>query len=161
MALYERKFLAHFIDASFGGEQTNYIRLGDDLEEYKEDLGPKIEVKNNIIGSQNIRHNGYEIKSEVNPYYAYAGDPLFEQLARIANERLTGEDCFTTKVDMLMDEEGNQVWAYREKVCVVPNSIGGNTSGVQIPFTVYNAGERVSGTFDLKTKTFTEGEAAN
>ena len=27
--------------------------------------------------------------------------------------------------------------------------------GVQIPFTVYNAGNRVKGTFDLTTKTFT------
>ena len=26
----ERKYLAHFIDASFGGESTNYVRLGKD-----------------------------------------------------------------------------------------------------------------------------------
>ena len=44
---------------------------------------------------------------------------------------------------------------YREDVWVVPESVGGDTSGVQIPFTVYNAGNRVKGTFDLTTKTFT------
>ena len=36
-----------------------------------------------------------------------------------------------------------------------PNLSAVDTSGVQIPFTVYNAGNRVKGTFDLTTKTFT------
>jgi hypothetical protein len=79
----------------------------------------------------------------------------------IANERKTGDDCKTTKVDVLMSDDGTVLWAYREDCYVIPNSIGGDTSGVQIPFTVYNAGNRVKGTFDLKTKTFTpEGDAA-
>lgn len=55
-------------------------------------------------------------------------------------------------------EDGTVAWAYREKVWVVPNTIGGDTSGVQIPFAIYNAGERVKGTFDLATKTFTPAE---
>ena len=156
----ERKYLAHFIDASFGSETTDYTRLGGDLEEYMEELNPDVEVKKNILGEQNVTHNGYEVQSEVDPYYAHYGDPMFEQLAKIANERLTGDDCVTTKVDVLLDEEGNVLWAYREKVWVVPNSVGGDTSGVQIPFTVYNAGERTKGTFDLTTKKFTAETAA-
>ena len=48
----ERKYLAHFIDASFGnGSATpNYVRLGADLEEYNLDLNPDIEVSKNILG---------------------------------------------------------------------------------------------------------------
>ena len=34
--------------------------------------------------------------------------------------------------------------------------VGGDTSGVQIPFTIYNAGERVKGNWDTTTKAFTE-----
>ena len=151
----ERKYLAHYIDVGFGAE-VNYIRLGLDLEEYAEELNPDVEVAKNILGEQNVRHNGYEVQSEVEPYYAYTGDPLFEQLALIANERKTGDDCKTTKVDVLLTEAGAVEWAYREDVYVVPNSVGGDTSGVQIPFTVYNAGNRIKGDFDLKTKTFTE-----
>lgn len=156
MGKIERKYLAHYIDASFGSGETNYIRLGKDLEEYAEELNPDVEIQKNILGEQNVVHNGYEVQSEIDPFYAYDGDPLFERLAKIANERLTGDDCITTKVDVLVDESGNQVWAYQEKVWVIPNSVGGDTSGVQIPFTVYNAGERKKGTFDLKTKKFTE-----
>jgi len=156
MAKFERKYLAHYIDAGFGSEATNYVRLGKDLEEYNEELNPDIELQPNILGEQNVKHNGYEVQSEVDPFYAYSDDPLYAQLAKIANERLTGDACVTTKVDVLVDEKGTQVWAYREDVYVVPNSIGGDTSGVQIPFTVYNAGNRVAGTWDSKTKTFTE-----
>ena len=156
MAKVERKYLAHYIDASFGGgDNPTYVRLGADLEEYNEELNPDVEVKKNIIGEQSVSHNGYEVQSEVDPFYADYDDPLFEQLAKIANERLTGDDCVTTKVDVLLDADGTVVWAYREKVWVVPNTIGGDTSGVQIPFSVYNAGERVKGTWDVATKTFT------
>lgn len=162
MAKIERKYLAHFLDAGFGikanGESTytpSYVRLGKDLEEYNEELNPDVEVNKNILGEQNVVHNGYEVQSEVDPYYAYTGDKLFEQLAVIANERKTGDDCITTKVDVLLNADGTVEWAYREDVWVIPDSVGGDTSGVQIPFTVYNAGNRVKGTFNLTTKTFT------
>lgn len=155
MAKIERKYLAHFIDASFGGQTPNYVRLGKDLEEYVEELNPDVEVQKNILGEQNVQHNGYEVQSEVDPFYAYTGDALFEALAEIANERKTGDDCVTTKVDVLLNADGTVVWAYKEDVWVVPNSIGGDTSGVQIPFSVYNAGNRVAGTWDTTNKTFT------
>ena len=155
MAKILRKYLAHFIDASFGADETNYIRLGKDLEEYAEELNPDLEVKKNILGEQVVNHKGYEASSQVDPFYAYDGDPLSERLMRIANERLTGDECKTTKVDVLLSADGAVVWAYREDCVVVPSSIGGGTDGVVIPFTVTNCGGRVKGDFDLKTKVFT------
>lgn len=155
MSKVEREYLAHYIDASFCGQTPEYVRLGSDLEEYNEELNPDIEVKKNILGEQTVSHNGYEVQSEVEPFYADYDDPLFEQLSKIANERLTGTDCQTTKVDVLLTEDGTVLWAYREDVWVVPNSVGGDTSGVQIPFSVYNAGNRVKGTWNVATKTFT------
>lgn len=157
--MIERKYLAHYLDASFGGEETEYVRLGADLEEYNEELNPDVEITKNIIGEQRVSHNGYEVQSEVDPYYADYDDPLFEKLSEIINERKTGDGCVTTKVDVLLQEDGTVVWAYREKVYVVPSSIGGDTSGVQIPFTLYNAGERVKGEWDVTQKTFTEPSA--
>lgn len=168
MAKIERKFLAHYIDAKFGIKDTDetnytpkYVRLGTDLEEYNEELNPDVEVKKNIIGEQTVSHNGYEVQSEVDPYYADYDDPLFAHLSKIANERLTGDDCVTTKVDVLLDSDGTVIWAYCENVVVVPNSLGGDTSGVQIPFSVYNAGERVKGTWAVATKTFTPSTSNN
>lgn len=152
--MMERKYLMHFIDANFGSGTANYVRLGEDLEEYNEELNPQVEVKQNILGEQRVKHSGYQVQSSVEPFYAYENEPLFAKLAAIANERKTGDDCKTTKVDVLVDENGTQIWAFREDVYVVPNSVGGDTSGVQIPFTVYNAGNRTAGTWNASTKTF-------
>lgn len=153
----ERKYLAHFIDASFGtGSATpNYIRLGADLEEYNLDMNPDIEVSKNILGDSTIKHNGYEPQSSVDTFYAVTGDALFETLSDIANERKTGDDCKTTAVDVLLNDKGVVTWAYREDVMVVPTSMGGDTSGVQVPFSVYYCGNRTKGTFDVTKKTFT------
>ena len=151
----ERKRLAHFIDAAFNPSSSNYVRLGKDLEEYNEELNPEIEVKGNILGETSVDHKGYKPQSEASPFYAYEGDPLFEKLFEIANERKTSEGCMTTKVDVLLNADGTVAWAYREDVVVVPVSSGGDTSGVQIPFTVYCVGNRTAGTFNLSTKTFT------
>ena len=151
----ERKYLAHYVDESFNGATPTYIRLGDDLEEYSEELNPDVEVKKNIKGEQTIDHKGYEVQSDVDPYYASEGSTLWNKLADIANERKTGAACKTTKVDVLLQEDGTVVWAYREDVALIPNSIGGDTSGVQIPFTIYNLGNRVKGTFNTTTNTFT------
>ena len=151
----ERRFLAHFIDANFNDSPTDYVRLGEDLEEYSDELNPDIETKKNILGETRVVHKGYEVQGEVDPYYAYRGDPLFARLWKIANERRTGDACATTKVDILLAEDGTVESAYRENVMVVPTKVGGDTSGIQIPFEVRNNGGRCEGTFDLTTKTFT------
>lgn len=153
----ERKYLAHYIDASMGKGETEYTRLGKDLEEYNEELNPSVEVKKNILGEQSVQHSGYEAQSEVSPYYADPeDDPLYPAVEKIAIERLTGDACKTTKVDVCLTKDGASRWAYREDVYIIPTSVGGDTSGMQIPFTVYNAGNRVKGNWDVKTKTFTQ-----
>jgi len=158
MANVERKRLAHYIDASFDatGNKPTYVRLGKDLEEYNLELNPDVEVKKNILGETTIDFNGYEPQSEVDTYLIDENDPLYKQLEAIANGRLTGDDCKTTTVDVLVDTKGKVLWAYRENVVVTPTSVGGSTSGVQIPFTIYNAGGRVRGNWDTETKSFTE-----
>lgn len=157
----ERKYLAHYVDESFNGETTAYVRLGDDLEEYNEELNPDVEVKKNIKGEQTIDHKGYDVQSDVDPYYASEGSALWGKLAEIANERKTGAACKTTKLDVLFNASGTVVWAYREEVALIPKSIGGDTSGVQIPFSMYNLGNRVSGTFNPSTGVFTPTTASN
>ena len=164
--MLERKYLAHYIDAAFDTtyEGTNYTRIGKHLEEYAEELNPDVETSKNILGEQSVTHNGYEVQSDVDPfYYESADDPLSAKLMTLAVERATGDACKTSMVDVLLKPtasggEPTVVWAYREDVYVVPNSLGGDTSGVQIPFTVYKAGNRVKGTFDLTSKKFTVSE---
>lgn len=158
--MIERKYLAHYIDSSFG--ESQYYRLGNDLEEYALELNPDVESKQNILGENSVVVNGYEASSSVEPYYCDRNDPLSDKLIAIAMERLAGDDCKTTVVDVLLEPGADggaptAVWAYREDCVVVPESIGGDTSGVQIPFTIHRAGNRVKGSFDIESKKFTEG----
>ena len=155
MGKFERKYLAHYIDSNMGEGVPEYVRLGKDLEAYSEELNPQVNIQRNLCGSPNVVFDGYQVQSNVENYYAEQGDVLFAVLSHIANNRLTDETCKTTKVDVLVDGSGNQIWAYREECWMIPVSVGGDTSGVQIPFNVYCSGNRKYGVFDTATKTFT------
>lgn len=164
--MIERKYLAHYLDAAFDASYaaTDYVRLGKDLEEYNEELNPDVEISKNILGEQSVKHSGYEAQADVDPfYYENYEDALSNKMFELVNTRATGDKCKTSMVDVLLkpgateDDPPTVVWAYREDVYAIPNSVGGDTSGIQIPFTVYKAGNKVKGTFDLKTKEFTPG----
>lgn len=165
--MIERKYLAHYLDSSFGGETAAYVRIGKDLEEYNEELNPDVELKKNILGEQSVHHSGYEAQADVDPfYYEDYDDALSNKILELANTRATGGKCKTTMVDVLLkpgateDAAPTCVWAYKEDVYIIPNSVGGDTSGIQTPFTVYKAGNRVKGTWNVTTKAFTADATA-
>ena len=156
----DRKYMAHLIDASFGGETPNWVRLGKDLEEYSVELNPDTETSKNILGEETFKHNGYEVSSEADPYYAEVGDPLFERLQLIIDTRAKDDTCKTAALEVHMWKGTETAFeAYRQECYVVPSSYGGDTSGYQIPFTVYYTGEREKGTYNASTKTFTKAAA--
>lgn len=163
--MIERKFLAHYVDAAFSSSTPTYVRLGKHLEEYNEELNPDVEVTKNILGEQSVQHSGYEVQSDVDPfYYEDYDDTLSNKIMDLSNTRATGDKCKTTMVDVLLkpglteDAAPTVVWAYREDVYLIPNSVGGDTSGIQTPFSVYKAGNRVKGTWDVSKKTFTPSD---
>jgi hypothetical protein len=167
--MVERKYLAHYIDSAFDTTYAaaKYVRIGKDLEEFNEELNPDVEITKNILGEQSVKVNGYEVQADVDPfYYETYDDALSEKIMTIANTRATGDKCKTTMVDVLLkpgdteDAQPTVVWAYREDCYIVPNSVGGDTSGIQTPFTVYKAGNRVKGTFDIASKAFTADNTA-
>lgn len=157
----ERKYMAHMIDASFGGESENYVRLGSDLEEYNVELNPDTETSKNILGESTFKHNGYEATSDADPYFAVIGDPLFEKLQEIVDNRYTGDQCktFALEVHLWDGDESKGFTAYRQDCYVIPNSYGGDVGGYQIPFTVYYTGERIKGTYNPTGKKFTPNTA--
>ena len=158
----ERKYLAHYLDAAFDTTYaaTNYVRLGGDLEEFTVELNPDVETTKNILGENSVKHNGYEASSEADPVYYQYDDALTEKMMEFAMLRKSGDACKTSYVEVLLKPaaDGGKptvVRAVREDVYVIPNSYGGDTSGVQVPFSVNYAGNRTEGTFDIETKTFT------
>lgn len=159
----ERKYLAHYLDAAFDitYKATNYVRIGKDLEDFSVELNPDIETRKNIIGENSVVHNGYETTADADPVYYEYDDALTEKIMEIAMLRKTGDACKTTYVEVLLKPGADDaaaptvIRAVREDVLLIPTSYGGDTSGVQVPFSVNFTGNRVEGEFDLATKTFT------
>lgn len=150
----ERKYMAHFIDASFGGT-TSYVRLGKDLEALDIEMNPDKESKQNILGETSVNVKGFSPSVAIDNYYCYEDDALYTHLESVINSRSTGSALNTTVVDVILDNDGTVVSAFRENVVVIPQKIGGGSDGLQIPFTYDYCGGRVSGTWTVATNTFT------
>lgn len=161
--MLERKYLAHYIDASFDptGATTNYVRLGDGIEEFNVEMNPEIETTNDIIGNSNAVLKSYEVSASVDPYYYTHDDALSEKLQEICEKELKGDECKTTVVDVWLKPSANGgepevTSASRREVIVAVQSYGGDTAGVQIPFSINGSKNKVQGDFDISTKEFTE-----
>ena len=91
-----RKYMAHFLDASFGGSTPDWYRVGEDLEEFNVELNPDTERKQNILGNNTFVHNGYEISADAEPFYARVGDKLFNRLQSIVDTLATDDGWRST-----------------------------------------------------------------
>ena len=155
MGKIERKYLAHYINAA-DDAQAVYVRLGEDLEEYKAELSAQVDTSKNILGATAVRISGYEKTSAVEPFYAKAGDPLFEKLQAIIDGQLVLDDLKTDVVEVKLWQEGENGYpAVKETAYIEVISYGGDTTGYQIPFKLHFTGEKVAGNFDVTGKTFT------
>ena len=156
MAKIERKYMAHFINAAETGEAV-YERLGQDLEEFAPEMSAQVETKQNILGESSVRISGYEKTASVEPFYAQKGSTLFNRLQEIIDGDLVLDELKADVVDVKLwdaNEDGDYP-AVKENVYIEVTSYGGDTTGYQIPFTLHYTGEKVKGTFNVSTKTFT------
>lgn len=159
MAKIERKYLAHFINAAeLHASAPAYERLGEDLEEFSPELAATVETKKNILGQTSVVISGYEKTGAVEPYYAQVGTALFNRLQDIIDQNRVLEDLKTDVVEVkLWEEAENGAYpAVREECYIEVTSYGGDTTGYQIPFKIHFTGNKVSGSFNLASKTFTE-----
>ncbi len=156
----ERKYMAHYLNAVFAGDEpseANYVRLGDDLEEYSPEMTANVEKKSNILGQTSVTIDGYQKQGEVSPYYASKGDALFEKLQAIIDGDMVLDDLKSDMVEVKLWNEGEEgvFPAVREEVYIEVVSYGGDTTGYQIPFNVHYTGVKQKGTFNVTSKTFT------
>lgn len=157
MAKIERKFMAHYMDATPTATAT-YERLGADLEELNVEMNAEIETTANILGENSTKLSSYAAQASVEPYYADESSPFFEFLQNIVDNRKVLDDCKTSTLEVhLWDGAESAYTAYKESAVVEIVSYGGDTTGYQIAFNVHYQGDRVKGTFNPNTKTFTEG----
>lgn len=161
MAKLARKALAHYIDGSFGGSGSpKWYLIGKDIDDMSVELNPDTESTENILGETSVKDNGYEVSMSADPYYADPADEIYAKIKDIAMNRLKGDECKTKILEVVIDKETGPFDAWIEDCIVKPQSYGGDTSGVGIPFDVLFNGNRKQGTAAIadRVPTFTPSE---
>lgn len=144
----EREALAHYLDCTFGLDASKAIWeiVGDDIEEMSVELNPDTESFKNVLGQTKTTDNGYEPSLDADPYYADPEKQLYPKLRDIALDQLKGDKCKTLMLEVIVeDTEATNYLAYVQEVLVKPQSYGGGTAGLNIPFNVSFSGTRTKG----------------
>ena len=154
-----RKYLAHYINVGTSDTPT-YELLGEELEELNIEMNPTVNTTTNILGTTKSELTQYEKSASISPYTAVAGTGLFTMLQAIVDEEKTLDDVVTDFVEVHTWEEATvgEYTAYKQNVVIAISSYGGNTDGYQIPFDLHYTGDKIKGTFNPTTKTFTAAE---
>lgn len=162
----KREALAHYLDTAFANKAESAVWeiIGDDIEEMSMELNPETEAKKNILGQTRTQDNGYEPTMDADPFYADPDKKLYPKIRDIALNRLKGDECKTLLLEVIVeDTKATNHLAYVQEVMVKPQSYGGGTDGLNIPFNVSEDGKRTKGYVTAESvKTgnpkFTEGE---
>ena len=147
-----REAMATYLDTKFNTKvsqaaEAEFEIIGDDIEEMSVELNADTEQIKNILGQTKTRDNGYTPSMDADPFYADPEKKLYPKLRDIAMDRLKGDDCKTLMLEVIVeDTEAETHKAWLREVTVKPQSYGGGTEGVNIPFTVNEDGACVEGT---------------
>ena len=152
MAKLEREALGHYLDTKFNTKASEAAKaefeiIGDDIEEMSVELNSDTEQIKNILGQTKTKDNGYTPSMDADPFYADPDKKLYPKLRDIAMNRLKGDACKTLMLEVLVEDTGAETHkAWQREVMVKPQSYGGGTEGMNIPFNVSEDGDSLEGT---------------
>lgn len=144
----------HYTPASGGWEA-----LGKDNDDLSKELNPDTETSKNVLGESTFTHSGYEPEVDIDPYYADPSRKLYAHLMDIAlREAYSETDClgYFAEAHFTAANEARRVmtgYCFVRQAWFVPQSTGGDTSGLAIPFTVQPVGPMTKKaiTYDMTT----------
>jgi hypothetical protein len=153
----KRSALIHYLQTT---AQTTLLstqawyKLGKDIQDLSINLNPDIEQFKNILDEARANDNGYQPDADVDTYYADPSDgDWYDLVKNIAMNRLTGDDCMTVLLDVLVDKTTGPYDAWIETVMIKPQSYGGAPGGVRIPYKITFCGGRQTGTVTFDSTT--------
>ena len=151
MAKLEREALGHYLDSKFNTKlsqaaEAEFEIIGDDIEEMSVELNSDTEQIKNILGQTKTKDNGYSPSMDADPFYADPDKKLYPKLRDIAMNRVKGDGCKSLMLEVIVeDTEAENHLAWLSEVMVKPQSYGGSTEGMNIPFNVSEDGARQQG----------------
>lgn len=148
MPKLNREAFALYVDSTFKrvAASAEWVLVGDDIEELATEMNPDMETVKNILGQTKTKDNGYETTTDADPFYADTDNKLYKPLRDIALERKKGSDCQTLTLEVIVeDTDATNHLAFVQEVIVKPQSYGGDTGGLNIPFQISEDGNRTKG----------------
>lgn len=151
------------ISVDYTAASGGWEALGKDDDDLSKDLNPDTETTKNVLGETTFTHKGYEPSVDMDTYYADPARILFDHLLEIAmEEKYGGTDCigyFAEAFFTSVDEQAHTMtgYCYVRKAWIVPQSVGGDTAGLGIPFTItpIEGMEKKAITYDMVTNVAT------
>lgn len=160
----KRKEFMLFADVSESSATPEWELQGDKVEEMSLEMNPNIETITDVTGVTSSTLDKYEKQTSVSPYRAKRESKFFPILYGIVRDEKTLSEVERTFLcvnifDSTVTGEGeNEVTTYAawtQQAIIAVQSYGGGTTGLDIPYSLYWTGEKVHGSFDPKSKTFT------
>lgn len=147
------------VSAAGDGASPEWELQGSKIEDMSIELNPNVETMTDVTGVSATTLDKYEEQTSVEPYYAKRESKLAAILYNIVRNRKTLSDCERTFCCVNIFAGANSAFdAWTQKAIIAVQSFGGNTKGLQIPYTIHWIGEREYGTakIDNGTMTFTK-----
>lgn len=145
----KRKEFMIFADVSQTGDGSSpeWEIVGKKIEDMSLEMNPNVETMTDITGSVETTLDKYEKQTSVSPYYARRESKMSAWLYNVVRDERTLSEVERTFlcVNIFAGSDG-AFDAWTQKAVVAVQSFGGNTKGVQIPYTLYWIGEKTFGT---------------
>lgn len=133
--------------------------LGKDNDDLSKELNPDTETSKNVLLETTFKHSGYEPEIDLDPYYMDPSRIMYEHLRDCAIQELYGEsdllgyfaEAFFTSANKAAQTMTG--YCYVRRAWFIPQSVGGDTAGLNIPFTVNPIGtmEKKNIVYDMRT----------
>lgn len=120
--------------------------LGKDNDDLSKDLNPDTESSKNVLGETTFTHSGYTPEVSVEPYYIDPSRKLYKRIVQNALEERYGEadllGYFAEAHFASANPNTRKMtgYCYVRRAWFVPQSVGGDTSGFNIPINVNPVG---------------------
>ena len=130
------------ITVDYTAASGGWEALGKDDDDLSKELNADTETKKNVLGESSFEHRGYETEISMDSYYMDPSRIMYDHLLEIAlQEKYSEEDCigcFAEAFFTTVNEQAGTMsgYCFVRKAWFVPQSVGGDTSGYQIPFNI-------------------------
>lgn len=154
--LIPRKEFMHFVNVGTTAE-PEWELLGEGIEELSREMNNNVETKTDILGNNSTTVTKGNQVSSFDPFKCRRDSKLFAKLYQIYTDDLELSDCELEflEVSVFDKVEDGKYEAIKQTGAIDLKSIGGDTTGLDMPFDVNYIGSKTKGTFDVAKKQFT------